>query len=524
MVWEPEIEELERRRQLAYKLGGEERVQLHHERGRLTIRERIDALVDSGSFHERGVLAGRTKYEHDELKEFSPANYVMGLAKINGRTVVVGGDDFTVRGGAADGAVGGKSGHAEQMATELKIPILRLVDGTGGGGSVATIENIGRTYIPANGRWEVLVELMNRVPVVAAAMGSVAGIGAARVAASHFSVMVKGTSQMFIAGPVVVERGIGYGMGEDRQRANEELGGSEIHVRQSGAIDNEAEDEGDAFRQIRAFLSYLPDNVWEIPPVEDSDDPAGRRDEELLSLIPRDRRRPYDVREMLNCILDRESVFEIQPYWGSNQVTCFGRLSGHPVGVLANDPTQNGGGLDGPGSDKMARFVDLCDTFNLPIVNFIDQPGFMLGVASEASGTIKRGVRALAAVGQAKVPWASVVVRRAYGVAGGGHQNHSRWNYRIAWPSGDWGSLPIEGGVMAAYRREIEAADDPEAHRAEIEEKLNALRSPFRTAEAFNIEEIIDPRDTRPLLCEWVELVYRSLPTIAGPKFRGMRP
>ncbi|HJM74634.1 MAG TPA: carboxyl transferase domain-containing protein [Dehalococcoidia bacterium] len=523
MTWQDDIEELQRRKELAYELGGEERIETHHARGRLTVRERLDRLLDAGTFRERGSLAGRTEYTDGELSSFSPSNYVMGTAKINGRTVVVGGDDFTVRGGAADGAVGGKSGHAERMARELKTPIVRLIDGTGGGGSVRTIEDIGRTYIPGNPAWETMVQMLAEVPVVAAAMGSVAGIGAARVAAAHFSVMVKGTSQMFIAGPVVVQRGMGYEMPADRQQANEELGGSHIHVYQSGAVDNEAEDEDDAFRQIQAFLSYLPDNAWQLPPVSECDDPPERRDEELLSIIPKDRRRPYDVRAMLELILDRGSLFEMTRHYGSNQVTAFGRLNGYPIGVLANDPKANGGGLDGPGSDKLTKFVDLCDAFNLPIVNFVDQPGFMLGVTSEASGTIKRGVRALSAIYQATVPWSSVVVRRAFGVAGAGHQNHARWNYRIAWPSGDWGSLPVEGGVMAAYRRDIEAADDPAAYQAEIEEKLNDLRSPFRTAEAFNIEEIIDPRDTRVLLCEWVELVYQSLGTILGPKRRGTR-
>ncbi len=180
--------------------------------------------------------------------------------------------------------------------------------------------------------------------------------------------------------------------------------------------------------------------------------------------------------------------------------------------------------MDGPASDKMTKFVDLADTFNLPIVNFVDQPGFMLGVAAEEAGTIKRGTRALIAIAQATVPWASVIVRRVYGVAGGGHQHGGRWNYRVAWPSGDWGSLPIEGGVMAAYRRDIEAAPDPAARQQEIEDKLNALRSPFRTAEAYNIEDIIDPRETRPLLCDWLELAYDVLPTLTGEKRRGMRP
>ena len=518
MVWESEINELEKRRELAYLMGTEDRVKRHHDRGHLTVRERISLLVDSGSFRERGVLAGKAHYENSELKDFIPSNYVMGVAKLDGRPAVVGGDDFTVRGGAADGAVGGKAGHAEKMARELRIPVVRMVDGTGGGGSVKTIEDLGRTYIPGNTNWDVIVNAMSEIPMVATAMGSIAGIGAARVAASHFSIMIKGNSQVFIAGPPVVERAFGQPIGK------EELGGSGIHAHGSGVVDNEVDTEVEAFEQVRKFLSYLPSNSWEVPPKIESTDPIDRRDEELLSVIPKDRRKPHDIRALLSHVLDRDSFFEIAPYFGPSLVVGLARLGGFSVGVIANDPRKLGGSMDGAASDKFARFIDLFDTFNLPVINFVDQPGFMLGTAAENSGVARRGVRALAAVNQAVIPWASIVIRRAFGVAGAGHQNHSRWNYRIAWPSGDWGSLPIEGGVMAAYRREIEEADDPEKRREEIETRLNELRSPFRTAESFNIEDIIDPRDTRPLLCEWVELAYKSLPTIVGPKFRGTRP
>ncbi|MBG92924.1 MAG: methylmalonyl-CoA carboxyltransferase [Chloroflexi bacterium] len=518
MVWEPEINELEKRRELAYRMGTEDRVKRHHDRGHLTVRERIALLVDSGSFRERGVLAGKAHYENSELKDFIPSNYVMGVAKLDGRPAVVGGDDFTVRGGAADGAVGGKAGHAEKMARELRIPVVRMVDGTGGGGSVKTIEDIGRTYIPGNTNWDVIVEAMSEIPMVATAMGSIAGIGAARVAASHFSIMIKGNSQVFIAGPPVVERAFGQPIDK------EELGGSAIHAHGSGVVDNEVDTEEEAFELIRKFLSYLPSNSWEVPPIIESTDPTDRRDDDLLSVIPKDRRKPHDIRALLGHILDRDSFFEIAPHFGPSLVVGLARLGGFSVGVIANDPRKLGGSMDGPASDKFARFIDLFDTFNLPVINFVDQPGFMLGTAAENSGVARRGVRALAAVNQAVIPWASVVIRRAFGVAGAGHQNHSRWNYRVAWPSGDWGSLPIEGGVMAAYRREIEEAEDPERRREEIETRLNELRSPFRTAESFNIEDIIDPRDTRPLLCEWIELAYKSLPIVVGPKFRGTRP
>ena len=223
-------------------------------------------------------------------------------------------------------------------------------------------------------------------------------------------------------------------------------------------------------------------------------------------------------------MFDGDSVFEIGRYYGRPITTSLARLNGYPVGVIASDPQQGGGGLDAPGSEKMTRFIDLCDTFHLPVVNFVDQPGFLIGTAAEGAGTARYGARAMAAVYQATVPWVSIILRRVFGVAGAAHGNAQGLNLRYAWPSGDWGSLPIEGGVQAAYRREIEASPDPAARRSEIEEMLNELRSPFRTAEAFGIEEIIDPRDTRSLLCEWVETAYELLPTELGPKRRGSRP
>ena len=518
MVWQSEVEEIKRRVELAKQMGGTVNVARQHTSGKLTVRERIDRLVDPGSFHEIGALAGKAVYEDGRVASFVPSNYVMGTGRIDGRRIVVGGDDFTVRGGAADAAVGNKAGYAEKLARELRLPIIRLVDGTGGGGSVRMLETMGRTYVPANPSWDVVVALMSEVPVVGACMGSVAGLGAVRVVTSHFSLMVKGTSQLFVAGPPVVERGVG------QKVSKEELGGPHIHARGSGAVDNEVESEEEAFVAIRRFLSYLPASVWQVPPRSKTHDDPNRREEDLISIIPRDRRQSYDARKLLSLVLDIDSFFEIGRYFGRPLVTGLARLNGFPVGVLANDPQQGGGGLDAPGSEKMTRFVDLCDTFHLPVVNFVDQPGFLIGTAAERAGTVRYGARAMAAVYQATVPWVSVIVRRVFGVAGAAHGNAQGLNLRYAWPSGDWGSLPIEGGVMAAYRREIEAAPEPDARRREIEEMLGELRSPFRTAEGFGIEEIIDPRDTRSLLCEWVATAYERLPSELGPKHRGFRP
>ena len=223
-------------------------------------------------------------------------------------------------------------------------------------------------------------------------------------------------------------------------------------------------------------------------------------------------------------IVDRDSFFEISRYYGRPLIAGLARLNGYAVGVMANDPHFHGGGLDAPASEKLVRFVDLCDTFHLPVVNLVDQPGFVVGTKAERACSARYGARAIAAIYQARVPWVSVLLRRCYGVAGAAHGNTNALNLRYAWPSGDWGSLPIEGGVMAAYRRDIESSPDPEARRRELEEMLNQLRSPFRTAEAFGVEEIIDPRETRPILCDWVERAYSLLPMQLGPKHRGFRP
>ena len=515
MGWETELDELRRREALAHQMGGEERVARQHASGRLTVRERIEHLFDSGSWQETGALAGRGTYGDDgELADFLPANMVVGIGRIDGRRAVAQGDDFTIRGGAADAAIWEKSLWAERAAGELRVPLVRLVDGTGGGGSVKTLEDTGFSYVPPLPGWEQIVENLATVPVVGAALGPVAGMGAARVVASHFAVIVRGTSQLFVAGPPVVAAA----MGESPDK--EALGGARAQTR-AGAVDNEARDEDDAFAQIRRFLSYLPSSVYEVPPVLPADDPVDRREDELASLIPRERRSPYDMRRLLALVCDRDSVFELGARYGRPLITALARFDGHPVGVLANDPKHYAGGMTGDASDKLARFADLCDQFHLPLVTFVDQPGFLIGTEAERAGTIRRGARALAALTQTTVPRAAVLVRKVYGVAGAGLATAP---FRWAWPSGDWGSLPIEGGLEAAYRRELEASQDPVALRAEIQARLDAVRSPFRTAERFSAENIVDPRDTRPLLCDWAARAHEVAAQQLGRKARGPRP
>ena len=516
MSWDKEIDELNHRSNLAEEMGGAEKVARQHEFGKLTIRERVDRIVDDHSFHEIGKLAGVSEYDDaGELLNFTPSNFVFGTAEIDGRPVIISGDDFTVRGGSADASIAGKRMQAEGFAHELRLPHIRLVDGMGGGGSVKTIETAGRTYIPRIAGWETIVNHLGIAPSVSLALGSVAGIGAARVTTSHYSVIVKDTAQMMIAGPALVNwASLG-------NVSKEELGASKIHTR-NGAIDDEAVSEDQAFQMARQFLSYLPTNVDELPLKTDTDDPVDRREELLLDVVPRDARKVYKMRPVINAIVDRDSFFEIGKKWGKSIITGLARLDGVAVALFAEDPMIYGGAWTADASRKLIRLLDLASTFHLPLVHLVDCPGFLIGKQSEEEATIRFGSSALAALGQATVPFCSVVIRKAFGVAGAANTKPGSHHFRFAWPSGDWGSLPIEGGIEVAYKAELAEADDFDAHLQEIKDRLNRVRSPFRSAEFFEIEEIIDPRDTRSNLCRWVNLAYKVLKP--GPVAFSYRP
>jgi propionyl-CoA carboxylase beta chain len=502
--WEKEIEELRQREALAEKMGGEEKLARQHARGKLDARERLRRLVDEGSFREIGKIAGRGSYdENGHLTDLSASNFIYGRARIEGRTVVATVDDFTVRGGAGDAALYRKFIQAEQMAYELRLPLIRMIDGTGGGGSVKSLDSMGHTYVPAVPGWGQIAQNLEHVPVVALALGPTAGLGAARVVASHYSVMVKGLSQLFAAGPAVAAA-----IGEEVDK--EGLGGSDIHTR-NGVVDDEVAGEDEAFAAARRFLSYLPSSVDRLAQRTACTDPIDRREEALLSIVPREDKQVYSMRQILDAVFDRGSVFEMGRRWGRAAITAFARLDGWPVAVLASDPSYLGGSWEALTSQKVERFVKLADRFRLPVVHLVDNPGFMIGVEAERAGTIRFGVQVMNAVYAATVPWASIIVRRAYGIAGSAMSNAEKFQYRFAWPSGDWGSLPIAGGLEVAYKSELEAADDPVALLAEIRARLDKVKSPFRTAEHFGIEDIIDPRDTRPLLCEFAEMAWAKL-------------
>jgi acetyl-CoA carboxylase carboxyltransferase component len=560
MTWTPELQQLELMRELGKRMGGVEGIARQHAQGRLTVRERLDLLLDPASFQEIATTAGVAAYDDEgRLVSFRPGSSVRGYGKIEGRPVLVTGGDFTIRGGASDGAVQNRGVDTSALAGELQIPYIRLLDGSGGsvrnydtenrpGGAASIvhhrIENLGERPVelgitgvpgsfdlpqkfdfsqvapaPQNHLLKKLAEgnLLAQVPVVSAVLGSVAGGPAVEVGNCHFSIMTK-NSETFVGGPPMVAQALGVKM------TKQELGNFSIQAEAAGVVHNVAEDEADAFGQIRRFLSYLPANVWQLPPWKEPDDDPNRRDEELLSFIPRRRRTTYDVRRLIRTIMDRDSTFEISQLYGRAMVTMLARIDGFPVAVIANDCRRDGGAMTPSACIKFERFVDVADTFHLPIVYLCDVPGFMVGLDSEKAGIIRFANRAMAAVREATIPYITIVVRRLYGVAGGSAKRGGM-AVRYAWPSAESGSLVAEGGVMAAFRREIEAAPDPEALRKEIEDRFIRMASILRQPGIAAPMEIVDPRNTRPLIVEYIRNTHAVNATQLGPKLRvGMRP
>ena len=519
-------------------------------RGKLTCRERIDLLLDDDTFREVGSIAGFASYDDaGQIVDFTPANHVGGWGKIDTRSVLVCADDFTSRGGHADGAIGAKSRQFDQLALEMRVPSVRLLDGSSGGGSVAAmvpaqkkegestakestgaikagrprVAGGGGSYLPGHLGSTMYTEQLSTVPVVNMLLGSVVGIGAAKAVLGHFSVMVRDIAQLFVAGPPVVIHAMGYDI------SKEELGGWHIHCR-NGSVDNLAETEEEAAAMARRFLSYLPSSVYEAPPVlsPNPDDPPERREEELFALIPRTRTTTFDIRKAIRLMADVDSFFEIGPLWGTDQVAGFVRCNGHPLGVIASDSQHpNGGALTADGCTKLTRHLDLCDLFHLPILNLVDNPGFAVGLEHELAGTIRRGGEWMIAFSQVGVPIFTVVMRRSFGVAGNNYATpRSQPSVRVAWPAADVGGIPPEGGIEAAYKRQLAESDDPEALRAELMARIESARGPVGPLSRFQMEEMIDPRDTRKMVCEWIETAYKlvSQPSRLLPRTLQFRP
>ena len=563
--WQPELEELAAKRELSKRMGGAEGIERQHTQGRLTVRERMDLLLDAGSFEELFTAQGESQYDDEgKLTAFRPGNVIAGYGRIDGRTVAIRGDDFTIRGGASDAAAAGKR-NIEQMAGGQRIPLILLLEGAGGSiSTVATNYQVGGA--PARGGPQLhsleelddsLVELgaqgvpgsytvarewddtgivpmaarndfvtnlargnlLAQVPVVTAVLGSCAGWIAIAAVEAHFSVMLKETSELFVGGPPLIKQAFGIDI------SKQELGNYKVQAQSTGVVNNVAADEADAFGQIRRFLSYLPQNVWQMPPRLQPEDDPNRREEMLSTVIPRDRRLTYDIRRIIRAVIDQASDFEIAPLFGRAMVTMLARIDGFPVALIANDCRQDGGAQTAAACQKFERFVDLADTFHLPIVYLCDVPGFNIGPESEKEGTLRWALRANIAVRESTVPFCTVLLRRFYGVAqGGSKRGPNGFNVRYAWPSAESGSIPAAGGVAAAYRRVL--AENPaegEKLRLELEERLNRMASVMRRTNLA--DEIIDPRDTRPVLVDFVRRSQAVNATQLGPKLRvGIRP
>lgn len=507
------LDELRRREEWAARLGGRTAIEREHGKNRLTVRERIEAIVDPGSFREVGLLTGRGTYDNGRVSGVVPAPYVGGLARIAGRPVAIGGEDFTVRGGSSPGLVrrkGGQGGYVEDLAHRYRIPLINFCHG--GGGSVTTLRRKGYSPLPGEDGIERSIDLLGEVPVIGAVMGPSAGGPAVRAIASHFSLMPRGSSQILIAGPKIVRRAIG------EELTSEDLGGAHIAVDVAGTIDNAYPDEMACLDAIRTFLGYMPQNVWELPAVTRTGDPADREAPELRDIVPASRSRPYDMRTIAELVLDRGSLFEIQPTFGKAVLCFLARLDGVPVGVIANNPMIYGGAPDVAAVRKQRHFVELCDCFHLPLIYLVDTPGFLIGSRAESAGALREGIRCLQASVQATVPMFTVVVRKCYGGAGMLTQHRNGIDLKIAWPTGEWGSLPVEGGVAVAFRREIESAPDPAARERELEAEMAVFASPFRSAEVFAVEDIIDPAKTRSYLAAYVDAARSAMRPGLGRK------
>ncbi|KAI9724284.1 MAG: hypothetical protein M1828_003708 [Chrysothrix sp. TS-e1954] len=434
------------------------------EAGKLWVRERVEALLDEGSLREVGSVAGQVDWRlldsseggpkgTEEPAKFTPSNSVQGFGKLNGRRIVFTADDYSLRAGHADGALWEKTNYIEKLALSLRVPIVKLVDGSSGGGSVTTIKKQGFSYVPPLPAFEHAVKQLNEgIPNLGAVLGPAIGLGAARVTICHFSVMAGDVGSLFNAGPKVVE-----GATFEEGLSLRDLGGPDIHCR-NGTIDNLAMNELDAFSQLRRVLSYLPNSGSSIPPVVSSSDPPNRRDLALRSIVPRKRERTFSPHAVITSVVDSGSWFEIGGLWGTTTIVGLGRLNGHPIGIISNNGQINSGALDASGSQKLTRHLKLCDVMNLPLLQFVDVPGYAVGTVSERSATMRHGVNLAAAYFTTTMPVFSVITRRVYGVAGGVMLDCRDPRMRVAWPSGDWGSLPLQGGIEVGHSAELKRA------------------------------------------------------------------
>ena len=490
---------LDEKRKMAMQGGGEERIRKQHEKGKLTARERIEKLLDEGTFVEIGMFAESRATEFGmDKKRFPGDGVVTGYGTINGRLVFVYAQDFTVLGGSLGEMHAEKIARVMDLAMKNGAPLIGMNDSGGARiqEGVDSLKGYGEIFFRNTLASGV-------IPQISIIMGPSAGGAVYSPAITDFVIMVDKTAHMFITGPQVIKSVTG------EEIDFENLGGAMVHNQKSGNAHLIAENDEDALTLVRELLEYLPQNNMEDPPRVESEDPPDRMDYSLDTVIPEDPKKSYDVRDVIDRVFDKDTFFEIHPYFAQNIVVGFARLHGKSVGIVANQPAVYAGVLDIDASDKAARFVRFCDSFNIPIITLVDVPGYMPGVAQEHGGIIRHGAKLLYAYSEATVPKLTVIMRKAYGgayIAMG--SKHLRADVVYAWPNAEIAVMGPEGAVNIVFRREIKNAENPEKRREElIAEYRNKFANPYVAAARLYVDDVIYPHETRPMLIQALNML-----------------
>jgi acetyl-CoA carboxylase carboxyltransferase component len=492
------VADLHERREKAKLGGGPEKIQKQHDRGKLTARERIDLLVDPGTFVEMGIH-GRPHFSQRSMdgKEAPADGVITGWGDVDGRACCIAAYDFTVMAGAMGMTGELKVGRLREMALNKRMPFIWLLDSAG-----ARIQEAAGSLFAGSGHlFREEVTMSGVIPMVAAMLGPCAAGTAYIPGLSDFVPMVSGQGAMALAGPHLTKAVTGEDI------SMEELGGAKVHCRKSGVGDLECKDDAECIEAVKTYLSFFPANCEEKPPVIETEDPTDRMSERLLDIVPESSRKPYDMYEVIKELVDDGFYFDIKPKFAKTLITCFARFGGRPVGIVANQPKQLAGILDNDSADKAARFINLCDAFSIPLVFIQDVPGFMVGSKVEHAGIIRHGAKMLYAVSRATVPKITVITRKAYGA---GYYVMCGKAYEpdliVAWPSAEISVMGAEGAVNIIGRSAIEASDDPEATREAMLEEVRKVIDPYIAAGNAMIDDIIDPRETRPTIIRALEM------------------
>jgi acetyl-CoA carboxylase carboxyltransferase component len=492
------VDDLHGRRDKIRLGGGPEKVADQHGKGKLTARERIDLLVDKGTFVELGAH-GRPHFSQRSMegREAPADGVVTGWGDVEGRRCAIVAYDFTVMAGSMGMTGELKVSRLRELALTKRLPFIWLLDSAG----ARIQEAVGSLFAGSGHLFREEVTMSGCIPLVAALMGPCAAGTAYIPGLADFVPMVSGQGSMALAGPYLVKAVTGEDV------TQEELGGAKIHCRKSGVGDLEVADDGECIESIKKYLSYFPSNCAQAPPIRECKDPVDRMDEELLDVVPESPRHPYNMYDLIERIVDDGEYFDLKPKWAKTIITCFARFGGRPVGIVANQPKQLAGILENDSADKAARFINLCDAFNIPLVFLQDVPGFMVGTKVEQEGIIRHGAKMLYAVSRATVPKVTVVVRKAYGA---GYYVMCGKAYEpdliVAWPSAEISVMGAEGAVNIIFRKQIDASDDPEKARAELVNNFKQIIDPYIAAGNAMVDDIIDPRETRPTIIRGLEM------------------